>query len=123
MNINKKAISLIELLFTILIGAILLLSISNISLDLNIQNKNEYEKNILKIEFESTRLFLQKIIKNDKFLDKLIYKDNTLFLNNNILLKNVNTYSKSIINDDIILNICIKNKIQICQNIRIKYGI
>ena len=123
MNINKKAISLIELLFTILIGAILLLSISNISLDLNIQNKNEYEKNILKIEFESTRLFLQKIIKNDKFLDKLIYKDNTLFLNNNILLKNVNNYSKSIINDDIILNICIKNKIQICQNIRIKYGI
>ena len=123
MNINKKAISLIELLFTIVIGAILLLSISNISLDLNIQNNNEYEKNILKIEFESTRLFLQKIIKNDKFLDKLVYKEKTLFVNNNILLKNVNTYSKSIINDDIILNICIKNKIQMCQNIRIKYGI
>jgi len=123
MNINKKAISLIELLFTIVIGAILLLSISNISLDLNIQNNNEYEKNILKIEFESTRLFLKKTIKNDKFLDKLIYKDKTLFLNNNILLKNVNTYSKSIINDDIVLNICIKNKIQMCQNIRIKYGI
>ena len=123
MNINKKAISLIELLFTIVISAILLISISNISLDLNIQNNNEYEKNILKIEFESTRLFLQKIIKNDKFLDKLIYKEETLFLNNNILLKNVKTYSKSIINDDVVLNICIKNKIQICQNIRIKYGI
>jgi len=123
MNINKKAISLIELLFTIVIGSILLLSISNISLDLNIQNNNEYEKNIIKIEFESTRLFLQKIIKNDKFLDKLIYKDETLFLNNNVLLKNVNTYSKSIINDDVILNICIRNKIQMCQNIRIKYGI
>ena len=123
MNINKKSISLIELLFTIVISSILLISISNLSLDLNINNSNKYHKNIVKIEFESTRLFLQKRICNDKNLDNLYYSDNTLFYKSSILLKNVSLYNKKIENKIIVLNICIKNKIKMCQTIRLKDGI
>ncbi len=123
MNINKKSIILIELLFTIVISSILLVSVANISLDLNHSNKINYYKNILKIEFESTRLFLQKQIINDKNLSNLSYKNNNLYFKNNILLKNLLSYNRYIQDNIIVLDICIKNKIKLCQKIRIKDGI
>jgi len=123
MNINKKSITLIELLFTIIISSILLVSVANISLDLNNSNKINYYKNILKIEFESTRLFLQKQIINDKNLSNLSYKNNNLYFKNNILLKNLLSYNRYIQDNIIVLDICIKNKIKLCQKIRIKDGI
>ena len=123
MNINKKSITLIELLFTIIISSILLVSVANISLDLNNSNKINYYKNILKIEFESTRLFLQKQIINDKNLSNLSYKNNNLYFKNNMLLKNLLSYNRYIQDNIIVLDICIKNKIKLCQKIRIKDGI
>ena len=123
MNINKKSITLIELLFAIVISSVLLVSVANISLDLNSSNKNNYYKNILKIEFESTRLFLQKQINNDKDLSNLSYKNNSLYFKNNILLKNLLSYNRYIQDNIIVLDICIKNKIKLCQKIRIKDGI
>jgi len=123
MNINKKSITLIELLFTIVISSVLLVSVANISLDLNSSNKNNYYKNLLKIEFESTRLFLQKQINNDKDLSDLSYKNNSLYFKNNILLKNLLSYNRYIQDNIIVLDICIKNKIKLCQKIRIKDGI
>ena len=123
MNIYKKSISLIEILFILIISSVLLLSISNITLNLNQKNNNDYLKNILKIEFESTRLFLQKKIAIDKNLSNLNYLNKTLYYNNNILVKNVESFLKTNSNDIIILNICLKNKIQLCQDIRIKNGI
>jgi len=123
MNIYKKSISLIEILFILIISSVLLLSISNITLNINQKNNNDYLKNILKIEFESTRLFLQKKITIDKNLSNLSYLNKTLYYNNNILVKNVESFLKTNSNDIIILNICLKNKIQLCQDIRIKNGI
>jgi len=123
MNIYKKSISLIEILFILIISSVLLLSISNITLNINQKNNNDYLKNILKIEFESTRLFLQKKIAIDKNLSNLSYLNKTLYYNNNILVKNVESFLKTNSNDIIILNICLKNKIQLCQDIRIKNGI
>ena len=120
---NKKSISLIEVLFALIISAILFISISNLSLDINNNNSNDNDKNILKIELESTRLFLQKKLTIDKKLEKLEYLNNTVYYDNNILVKNVDSYSKLILNDNIILSICLKNKIKICQDIRFDDGI
>lgn len=122
-KINKKSISLIEIIFILIISSLLFLSISNITLDLNKNNTIEYKKNILKIEFETTRLFLEKKLPIDLKLDKLDYRNNTIYYNNNILLKNVISYSKVIINDKITVSICLKNKIKMCQDIRIQNDI
>ena len=123
MNTNKQAISLLELIFSILIGAILLISVVNLSLDLNTKDTNDYDKNINKIEFESLRLFLQKKLQKNKNLDNLSFSNKTIYYNHNVLLKNVNKYEKYISNNIIILDICIKNKILMCQEIRLKNGI
>jgi len=120
---NKKSISLIEIIFILIISSVLFLSISNLSLDLNKTNTTEYKKSILKIEFESTRLFLQKKLSIDLNLDKLEYSNNTIYYNGNVLLKNVLSYSKITLNDKITLSICLQDKINMCQNIRIQNDI
>ena len=119
----KKSISLIEVIFVLIISSILFVSISNLSLDLNKNNINEYKKTILKIEFESTRLFLQKKLSEDLLLDKLNYINDTIYYDNNILLKNVISYNKVILNNKITLSICIKDKIKMCQGIRLNNDI
>ena len=119
----KKSISLIEVIFVLIISSILFVSISNLSLDLNKTNSIEYKKAILKIEFESTRLFLQKKLHKDLLLNKLSYINNTIYYDHNILLKNVISYSKVTLNNTIILDICIKDKVKMCQGIRLNNDI
>jgi len=115
----KKSIGLIEILFVIVISSVLFISISNVNLDLHKLNSNEYNKNLSKIEFESFRLFLQKRISIDNNLEKLRYQDNIVFYNQNILIKNIVTYSKSVKSNNINIYMCIKNRIKMCQDIKV----
>jgi len=112
---NKKSITLIEIIFSIVLLSIVLISSADIILHLNKKNNEDQELLVQKIDFESTRLFLQK----NKNLDKLTFLNNTLYYKNDILLKNVYTFSRN----NNIISLCIKNKIKNCQEIIIKNGI
>jgi hypothetical protein len=116
----KQSITLVEIIFTIVILSVVLLTSSNLILTLNQKNNEEQILLNQKIDFESTRLFLNHKIKDDIHLDKLLFSTNRLFYDNDILLKNVNSYIKTIDANTITIKLCIKNYILSCQNIVIK---
>ena len=95
---------------------VILLSTTNI---INLLYKEDKETStiaISKLDFETTRLFLEHHIKTDKELDKLSYQDTSLYYNNNLLLNNVNSFKKTKNNNFINITICIKKDLEICQD-------
>jgi hypothetical protein len=112
-----KSITLIEIIFSLIILSIALLTSSNIILQLNKNNKTSKENLLLKIDFETTRLFLKYKIKEDENLSNVKYKDTILYYNKDILLQNVTKFKKSIISNIISINICINYNTEICQDI------
>ena len=72
-----------------------------------------------KIDFETTRLFLEKKITEDKNLNKLTFLNNSLYYKDNLLLDNVIRYNTNT-NPFINISICIKKDIEICQDMVFK---
>jgi type II secretory pathway pseudopilin PulG len=115
-----KSITLIEVIFSIVLLGIIFLFTSNLLLTLNQKNTEEQLLLTQKIDFESTRLFLNHKIKTDTTLEQLKFKENSLYYDNNLLLQNVDSYTKNSDLNIIYLNLCIKNHITSCQEILIK---
>jgi len=116
----QKAITLLETLFSIVILSIILVSSANLNIILFEQNKQSNELLLSKIDFETTRLLLEHKIKTDAKLESLNFNNDTIFYKDDILLLNVNKYSKSLSANLIDINICIKRSFEICQNIKVK---
>ena len=117
----KKAITLIEIIFSLVILSVILITSSNVILQLNQQNNTKKQNLLLKIDFETTRLFLQnKIKEKENIINNLNYTDMILYYNNNILLKKVSNFTISKNQNIIFLNLCINYNIEVCQDIRIK---
>jgi len=116
----NKSITLLETLFSLVILSIILITSANLNILLFKQNKHSNELLLAKLDFETTRLFLENKIKSDLGLENLSFNDNIIYYNKNILLLNIDTYKKDINNNLVNLNICIKRSFEICQNIKVK---
>lgn len=115
---NKRGFTLFELLFSTIIGSIILLSALNI-LDLLYKENNEtFGLTIDKIDFETTRLFLENKIKEDTTLAYLTLNKTTLLYKDSILIQDVVSFTKQNGNVGIDISICKKN--QFCTEIYIK---
>jgi hypothetical protein len=91
-------------------------SITNIIKSLHKENKQILDIAYTKLDFETTRLFLEYHIKTDSNLDKLIFNDLNLYYDNNLLLQNVTVFEKIKNNNFMHIKICIKYSLLICQD-------
>lgn len=105
----KKAFSLFELIIVIFISSIVI--ISSLAFAKNIQESQikKHEIAILKIDLNSTKIFLEKH-KND-LSSKLKYENETLYFENNILLKDVKSFAINSSSNKIIVKINLNNMI------------
>ncbi len=89
---NKSAFSLFELILVILISSVIIVYSLSFFKNLYSSNKNLQKKEIAKIDLLSTKIFLQK---HKKTLDKLEYKNDTLFYDRAVLLENTKDFTMS----------------------------
>lgn len=86
----KNSFTLLEIILSILISAIVIINSAYFSKELFQTNKDMQNIEILKLDLLSTKIFLQK---NNKGLDeKLSFENNTLYFDKNILLQNVDEF-------------------------------
>jgi hypothetical protein len=105
-----KSIVLLELIISIVLVSIISLISLDFTFSLYKQNQKNIILNIIKIDLESTKLFL-----NINKFDKISYKNKTIKYNNNILLQNVSKFNYSSSNDLTKVDICIYNKYEVCK--------
>jgi prepilin-type N-terminal cleavage/methylation domain-containing protein len=105
---NKKGFTLIEIIFSITISSIILFSALNILKVLNQQNEKTFTITITKIDFETTRLFLEQKIQDDSTLSNLTLKETILFYNGNPLIKDITSFTKTNETNGINIDICKK---------------
>ena len=87
----KNSFTLLEIILSILISAIVIINSAYFSKELFQTNKDMQNIEILKLDLLSTKIFLQK---NNEDLDKkLNYENNVLYFDKNILLQNVDEFT------------------------------
>lgn len=111
---SKKAFTLLELIFSIALSSIILFSTLSILKVLHQENQKTLNLTLTKIDFETTRLFLEHKIKKDLTLSNLILTDGVLFYSGDPLMKNVGNFTKDIEGNAIILTICSDTNGQFC---------
>ena len=116
----RKSVILLELIFVIVLLSIIFLTTTKFIFAIYDKNKSNYTTNLTKIEFESTRLFLINLLKEDRNLNSITYLDNKIYFNDNILQDNVTSFSKLENNGIYTINICVKLHNNICQKWVIK---
>jgi len=108
MNYPKKAFSLFELLLVLFLSSIVITYSF-------IFTKKIYEWEIINTQLAILKLDLNcaKIIigKNLKKINKLYLQDETLYLDGNILLEKINSFSKKINNNIVHIDVTIDKKI------------
>ena len=87
----KNTFTLLEMILSIIISAIVIINSAYFSKELFQTNKDIQNIEILKLDLLSTKIFLQK---NNEDLDKkLNYENNVLYFDKNILLQNVDEFT------------------------------
>lgn len=109
MSYKKKAFSLFELILVLLISSIVLTFSFTFAKELFQTQKQSEKIASLKIDLNSTKILIRKSLPNSK--DILKYDGSTLFLDKNILLKNVSSYKQKTINDIFYIDITLDNTI------------
>lgn len=89
----KNSFTILEVIMSILISAIVIINSAYFSKELFQTNKNMQNIEILKLDLLSTKIFLQK--NNLDLKENLSYENSTLYFKENILLKKVNTFTIS----------------------------
>ncbi|MEA3554713.1 MAG: hypothetical protein U9R39_10005 [Campylobacterota bacterium] len=111
----KRAVVLLEVIFSIVLFSIIASYSVNILLSLNKKKNLTTFQTHNNIKLETTRLFL---IKNNNFAD-IKYENSVLYFKNNILLDNISSYNLNILNKIATIDICIYDN-TICQKWKIK---
>jgi len=111
----KNSLLLLEVIFSIVLFSIIILSSMNITINLFKTNKSTIQTTFQNLLFETTRLYLSK--NNDFAL--IDYKNNSLYYDNNLLLNDISLFNISHINKIINIELCISNNSN-CQNWKIK---
>lgn len=89
MKLNR-AFSLFELILVILISSIVLIYSSYFTKELHLSQKENEKIAILKLDLSSAKIIIEKNL--PQIVDKLKYKNNTLYIDENILLKDVSSF-------------------------------
>ncbi len=116
----RISLILLELIFSIVLLSIIFLTTTKVLFEVNKKNKSDFTTNLTKIEFETTKLFLTATLQKDKNLNQIIYNDNKLFFNTNLLQDNVTAFSIKQNNQIYTIDICIDLYNNICQTWIIK---
>ena len=104
----KNSFSLFELLLTLIISSTIIIFSSKYLKEIYLENQNIRNIEISKIDLRSTKIFLEKNIKD---LDKLTFTNNNLYFKNYILLEKVNEFKLIKNSDHIEIFINYDNKI------------
>jgi competence protein ComGC len=105
----KKSFSLFELILVIFISSIILIYSFTFLQQLHQTQNDTQEIAILKIDMNSTKIFIETNLQNIK--NELRYEGTTLFFNKNILLKNVSSFARTYSIDTLQIDITLDNKI------------
>ncbi len=107
---NKKTFSLLEIIVVLLLSSFLVICSFKFINEIHLQQAYNHEIEIKKLELQSTKIFIERNIKN---IDKeLKYKNNTLFYKNSILLKEITKFDLKKSSNFIEIYIEIKEKIK-----------
>jgi prepilin-type N-terminal cleavage/methylation domain-containing protein len=106
----KKAFSLLELILVIFVSSIVLIYSFTFLQQLHQTQKQTQEIAILKIDMNSTKIFIETNLQNIK--NGLTYEGTTLFYNKNILLKDVSSFNRIYSVDTLQIDITLDNKIK-----------
>ncbi len=96
---------------------VLLSGFSNLK-TLGQENQKTFNLTLDKIDFETTRLFLENKIKEDSTLANLSISETTLLYNGDILIKDITSFTKQDVSGGIDISICKKSGF--CTEIYIK---
>ncbi|XOB62986.1 type II secretion system protein [Campylobacterota bacterium DY0563] len=106
---SNKAFSLLELILVIFISSFVLIFVFKFSKDLYLAESETREISILKIDLNSTKIIIEKDLPN--IINKLKYKDTTLYIDDKILLKDVSNFSLIKGTQKVIIDITLDDKI------------
>jgi len=112
---SKQGVILLETILSIALFFIILSITTNLLFKLQEKSKRIASRSINLLSLEATKQFLH----NNKNFDKLIYSDNALFFDGNLLLKNVSTYSINLNPTIVTIDICIDEN-TVCSKWKIK---
>ncbi len=116
----KKSFLLLEVLISIFFLSIIFLTSTKVLLSITQKNNSSYMINLTKIEFETTKLFLQNTLKKENDLNKIKYINNKLFYDNFLLQNHITSFNISSNNTVHHIDICIELYENICQTWVIK---
>lgn len=88
----KNSFSLFELILSLLISSTVIIYSTLFIKELIILNNKSLENELLKLQLNSAKIILEK---NSDILNQLSFYQNTLYFQNNILLKDIQNYTKS----------------------------
>lgn len=105
----KKAFSLFELLIVLFISSIVLVFSFKFAKQLQESQIKNQEIAILKIDLNSTKIFIERNISNID--EKLSFDGNNLYYADSLLLKNVSSFSSTNTTDIKTINITLDKKL------------
>lgn len=104
----KNSFTILELLLSITLSAVIIVYSLNFTKELFTTNKQTQKLELKKIDLLGTKIFLQK---NKNEISKLEYKNKNLYFDNSLLLENIENFTLSKNNDIINININLDNTI------------
>jgi Tfp pilus assembly protein PilE len=107
---SKKAFSVIELIFSLIIIGILIVVCMGIFRNIHHIHQEEYQREILKLELLNTLYFLEKNL-NSNNNHALTYHHQQLFFHEHLLLNNVTQFKMNTEHQTFIIDICLKDSL------------
>lgn len=88
----KSSFSIFELIISLIVSSVIIIYSAKYLKEIYLENKNVQNIEVLKVDLNSTKIFLQRNI--DK-IDKISFSTNNLYFDNNLLLSNVKDFQIS----------------------------
>ena len=108
---NKKSFSLIELIVSIFIVSLICIYSLYFYKGVFFKNEQLFLDELTKLELLNFKLFLEKNLN----FEKLSFKNQNIYYDEALLLKEVNSYKLTNSNEYVSINICLKNRV--CQEL------
>lgn len=104
----KNSFSLFEIILTLIISSIVIIYSTTYMKELFLENKQNQELEIDKINFKATKIFIEK---NKNNVEKISFSNHNLYFDNSLLLKDVKEFSLNKSVKQITVYINLKDKI------------
>ena len=104
----KNSLSILEMILTLLISSVIIIYSTYFLKELTFENKNLQEIETDKINFLSTKIFIEK---HKSEIEKFIYSNKNLYFDNSLLLSDVEKFISIKEIGKITIEINLKNKI------------